>query len=297
MPDSGFLMQMPEQRGSFDGEWFVEEAAGRAQLGIHVRSLLHQETSEYQDIAVYDTSFFGKLLTLDNLVMLTERDEFVYHEMLTHVPLLSIPEPREVLIIGGGDCGCAREALRHPLTRVVQCEIDERVTRACEHHFSWVAPTLADSRLELVFGDGIRFVEDQEESFDVVIIDSTDPVGAAAGLFSSEFYQQVARALKPGGVMVAQTESPHWGSRIVTEVYRQIRSVFPGVEAFLGSVPTYPSGCWSWAYAGRDRRPHDYFDLRRVAELEPGCRYYNRSLQTGAFALPTFARQAVDPSA
>jgi spermidine synthase len=288
-------IEMTGATGRFDGEWFTEEDSGSVRLGLRVSERLHEETTPYQHLAVYQTRFFGKVLTLDNLIMLTERDEFVYHEMLTHVPLCSIQEPKAVLVIGGGDCGIIREALRHPsVERVVQCEIDERVTRVCETYFDWVAPTITDPRVDLQFADGVAYIERHAGEFDLIIIDSTDPIGPAVGLFQREFYGKVAGALKPGGIMVAQTESPHWGAKLVGPIYGEIRQAFTNVHAYVGFIPTYPSGMWCWAYASNDRTPATFFTNARARALSAACRYYNPAIQSAAFALPTFAARAVD---
>lgn len=285
---------LPVGRGRRVGEWFEEENVGAARLGLRIRTLLHEERSPFQKLSLYDTAFFGKVLTLDDVVMLTERDEFVYHEMLVHVPLCSMPRPRRVLIIGGGDCGALREVLRHPeIERAVQCDIDERVTRVSERFFPWVRETLADPRAEAVFEDGVAYIDRHEGEFDLIAVDSTDPIGPAAGLFAGEFYRRVIRALRPGGVMTAQTESPHWNPDLVADIYREMKASFPRVAAYGCWIPTYPSGCWTMAYASPDRSPTDHFDESRAAALETGCRYYNRALQTAAFALPNFARSVV----
>ncbi len=286
---------MPASRGFVEDGWFFEEDSGATRLGIRIHRKLHEETTPYQTIHVYETGFFGRMLTLDDIMMFTERDEFVYHEMLVHVPLCSIPEPRQVLIIGGGDCGCLREALKHPsVERVVQCDIDERVTAVSREFFPWVEKAAADPRAELLFEDGVAYIERNRDTFDLVIIDSTDPKGPAVGLFLSEFYQKVGAALKPGGVMVAQTESPHWGAAAVGAIYGQLRGAFAHVSTFLGYIPTYPSGSWSWAYAGKDHRHDAFFDEARVAALEPSCLYYNREVHRAAFALPTFVRRTTE---
>lgn len=281
----------PRVFGECRDGWFSEEIRDETRFSIRVHEKLHEETSEYQKITVYDTPAFGKVLTIDDLVMLTDRDEFVYHEMLTHLPLLSLPDPKSVLIIGGGDCGCIREALKHPVEHVIQCEIDERVTRVSEQTFDWVAPTIADPRVELVFDDGCRYLESRPGSFDLVIVDSTDPVGPAVGLFRAPFYKQVARSLKPGGVLVAQTDTPHWSQDGVRRTYSELRSVFAHVDPYLGAIPTYPSGLWSWCYASNDHGPHEYFDAARAAEIGKTARYYHPDLQRGAFAVPAFARE------
>lgn len=284
----------PETTGFVDGDWYYEEDAGAIRLGMRITERLHRSRSAYQELTVYQTAFFGKLLTLDDVIMFTERDEFVYHEMLTHLPLVTIREPRSVLIIGGGDCGCLREALRHPgIERVVLCDIDEQVTRVCEQHFDWVAPAIADPRAELHFTDGVAFIEGQQAAFDLVIVDSTDPKGPGVGLFTAAFYAKVTRALKPGGVMVAQTESPHWDAPMVGAIYEQLRQAFGHVTAYTGAIPSYPSGYWTWAWASPDHEPDAFFAAERAAAVEPGCAYYNAQIHRAAFALPTFVRRAL----
>jgi spermidine synthase len=287
-------VQLMEASGFYDGRWFTEEDFGAIRLSMRVYERLHVERSEYQEIAVYDTGFFGRVLTLDDCVMFTERDEFVYHEMLTHVPLVTIPEPKDVLVIGGGDCGILREALKHPsITRAVQCEIDERVTAVCDEYFPWVDDVKRDPRTTLAYEDGVAFIERHAGEFDLIVIDSTDPVGPAVGLFQREFYAKVARALKPGGVMVAQTESPHWAAGVVSDIYREIGHAFDEVHAYMGYIPTYPSGAWCWAYASNGRTPSRFVDRERAARVAESCLYYNTDIQTAAFALPTFAARAM----
>ncbi|MEM7262670.1 MAG: polyamine aminopropyltransferase [Planctomycetota bacterium] len=285
-------LESPIFTGTFDGSYVTEEAYG-ARFSLRIRRLLHEERSSFQKIAVYESEEFGNVLTLDDLVMLTERDEFVYHEMLTHVPLLSLSDPKSVLIIGGGDCGCIREVLRHPVERIVQCEIDERVTRVCEEHFPWVREVVADSRVELVFDDGAEFLRRHRGEFDLVIIDSTDPTGPALGLFTPEFYRSAAASLRPGGALVAQTESPHYAPELVGRIYERIGTAFAHTHLYVGSIPTYPSGYWTWAYASNDRQPHDDFDEERAVQIGDECLYYQPELQRGAFALPAFVKRAL----
>lgn len=282
------------KKGLFEGDWYYEEDAGGVRLGMRVSEKLHEEQSPFQKIAVYQTPFFGRLLTLDGMVMLTERDEFVYHEMVTHLPLCGLLAPRRVLILGGGDCGCLREVLRHPnIEQVVQCDIDQRVTEVCERYFDWVTPARSDPRAQVLFDDGVAYIEHQRASFNLIIVDSTDPIGPGIGLFLHDFYDKVARALAPGGVMVAQTESPHWSAPMVGAIYSELKQSFAQVAPYCGAVPTYPSGFWTWAWASNDTRPDAHFDAQRARQLEPGCSYYNADIHRAAFALPTFARQAV----
>ncbi len=295
---NGPQVHMEANRGGLKDGWFFEENQGSSSFGIRVSEHLHSERSEYQKIDVYDSEFFGRFLTLDDLMMFTERDEFVYHEMLTHLPLCSLPTPERVLIVGGGDCGCAREILRHPCVRqVVQCDIDERVTRVCEGFFKWLAPVLESPRFEALFADGIEYLRHCEGDFDLIIIDSTDPIGPAVGLFQSAFFETARRALRPGGVLVNQTESVHWSSELVAAVVGQMREVFPQVATYWGAIPTYPSGSWCWSYASETRSPADFFDAERAELVARDCRYYHPAMQSAAFALPLFLRRALEEEA
>lgn len=284
----------PNVGGASEG-WYTEEHQGVARFGVAIRAHLHHEKTPWQTIDVYDSEFFGRLLTLDDLVMFTERDEFVYHEMLTHVPLCALESPRRVLVLGGGDAGCAREALRHrSVEQVVQCEIDERVTRVCQQHFDWVGPTLEDPRVDAVFDDGVQYIRDHEGHFDLIVVDSTDPIGPAVGLFQANFFAAAARALAPGGVLVNQCESVHWSSELVARISAQMREAFAHVHHYWGAIPTYPGGSWCWGWASADRRPDDFFDVERAREIEKDCRYWSADLQSAAFALPRFLRQALE---
>ncbi len=290
----GAAGQMQPNRGFVEDGWFYEEDQQSTRLGIRIDEHLHSEQSRWQKIDVYRSAFHGNILTLDDLVMLTTRDEFVYHEMLTHVPLCALDDPREVLIIGGGDCGCIREILRHRcVERVVQCEIDERVTRVSADYFDWVRPVTADARVELVFDDGVRYIEQNAGRFDLVIIDSTDPIGPAVGLFLAEFYVKVAAALREGGVMAAQTEAPFWYPAELGRIHVQMREAFEHVQHYWGTIPTYPSGSWTWAFASNQRRAADHFDVARAAEVGKHTRYWTPELQSACFALPTFMQQAI----
>jgi len=282
-------------RGILENGWHTEEDFNALRLGLRVDEVLHEERSEFQDIAVYRSEFFGRILVLDGLIMLTERDEFVYHEMLTHVPLCSLPEPKSALVIGGGDCGCLREILKHEsIERAVLCEIDRRVTEVSAEHFPWVEAVAQDPRVELVFDDGVAYMEARQGEFDLVIVDSTDPIGAAVGLFLRDFYAKVAKSLRPGGVMVAQTESPHYSAALCGKIRREMREAFAHVDSYLGFIPTYPSGCWSWSYASNDTKWDSYLDEERAARIAQSTRYYNPQLHRAAFALPNFARDAFE---
>jgi spermidine synthase len=276
-------------------EWFYEHYKDLSAIGIHIRKLIHEERSEFQAIKVYDTVGHGRLLTLDDMVMLTELDEFVYHDLLSHIPLCIHEDPKEVLVVGGGDGGSVREVLKHRgVRRVVQCEIDERVTRVCQEYIPTVAGHLEDPRVELVFADAVEYVRAHAGTFDAILVDSTEPIGPAAGLFGRDFFVDLRRALRPGGVISAQTESPFYAADTVRAVFGVLRGVFPEVHAYYGAVPTYPSGCWTFALASDGRTPENV-DMARAKALT--SRYFNAAVARGAFALPEFIRRLVEPGA
>lgn len=290
-PDSASIQADPA-RGFVDQGWFTEEHRESCRVGIRIADILHEEVTPHQRIVVYESPFFGKVLTLDDLVMLTERDEFVYHEMLVHVPLLAHPQPRSALVVGGGDCACLRELLKHSeLERIVLCELDEAVTQVCERFLPWVAAATKDPRVVLRFEDAVRYVSDTAERFDVIVVDSTDPVGPAARLFERRFYRAARRVLRPGGVLAAQSESPHWSAELVSRIFSELRTVFPHVAPYLGGVPSYPSGFWSWAYASENPPPEGPVGVERSRAIAAQCRYYNPEAHRGAFLLPTFVRE------
>ncbi|RIV17049.1 polyamine aminopropyltransferase [Alicyclobacillaceae bacterium I2511] len=270
--------------------WFTERQTQNLSIGLRVAATLHTEQTPYQSLAVYDTVEYGRLLVLDGCVMTTDADEFVYHEMMTHVPLHTHPQPRSVLVVGGGDGGVVREVLKHPsVERVVLAEIDERVVAVAKEFFPAIAQGLNDPRVELQMGDGIRYVQDHPDEFDVILVDSTDPVGPAVGLFQEPFYQSIYRALKADGLMVAQSESPFANKQIVHDVFHIAKRVFPQAFLYLASVPTYPTGLWSFTLGTKKYHPlQDVSDLRLQQ-----TRYYTGDVHKAAFALPAFVRQHI----
>ena len=270
--------------------WFTEavEDEGVA-FSLAIDDRVHEEQSEYQHIEVYRTRRWGRLLVLDGCVMLTERDEFLYHEMMAHPALFAHREPRRVAIVGGGDCGILREVLRHPgVEHALQVELDERVTRVAETHCPDLCGAHDDERAELRFTDGLRWIREAEpESLDVVIVDSTDPVGPAAGLFTREFLSDVRSALGPGGIVVQQSESPllHRDS-VIAPLHRAAGEAgFDGVHTLTFPVPSYPSGWWSATLMVNGGDPRNF----READSEEKpfeTRYYNADIHRAALAVP-----------
>ncbi|HVE91209.1 MAG TPA: polyamine aminopropyltransferase [Actinomycetota bacterium] len=255
--------------------------------------LLHSEQSPFQHIEVYEHEYFGRVLVLDHTIQTTLTDEFAYHELLVHPALCSLPEPRDVLIIGGGDGGTLRRVLEHGPVRAVQCEIDEAVTRVSREHLPEVsAGALDDPRAELVFDDGAAYAAAHPAEFDAVIVDSTDPVGAAAVLVSESFYRDCLKALKPGGVLVAQTGSPLYQANEFRVAVSNMSRVFDVVEPYFGIVPTYPGAYWSWTAATQgppvSRAPMAVV-RGRMSSRNLSCGYYTPELHRSLFAVPGFA--------
>ncbi len=272
-------------------EWFTEycEEGGSA-FGLQLKEKLHDETTPYQRIEIYATTHFGNLMVIDGFVMLTARDNFLYHEMMAHPALFTHPQPRRVTIIGGGDCGTLREVLRHPgITQVVQVEIDERVTRLSEQYFPELCESNRDARASFDFGDGIRRMKEADAgSIDVIIVDSTDPIGPAKGLFTEDFYRDCYHALGNDGVLVQQSESPllHYDS-IIRPMHRAMRAAgFSDSISLQFPQPCYPSGWWTATLAGK-KSVRDFRSADAGKKPFP-TRYYNAAIHQGALAQPEF---------
>lgn len=276
---------------ALDHTWYTEQWAEQgAAISLKIRDKVHDEQSTYQRIEIYETETFGTLMTLDGLVMVTDRDNFIYHEMMSHPALFTHPNPRRVLIIGGGDCGTLREVLKHSTVELAeQVELDERVTRVAEKFFPDLCASNDDPRARLHFADGIEWVaRAAPSSYDVIIIDSTDPVGPAAGLFSETFYRDCLRALGKDGIVVGQSESPLFHAELIRSVHRALRSAgFRDVLTLNFPQCTYPSGWWSATLAGNGR-PLATFREDDVAAKRVSTRYYNRAIHTAARAAPQF---------
>ena len=264
--------------------WFSERQTQNLGINLRVRETLLVEQTPFQELAVYDTYQYGRMLVLDGAIQTTEADEFVYHEMITHVPLVTHPHAREVLVIGGGDGGTVREILKHrDVKRVCLVEIDERVVAAARRFLPGLSCALDDPRAELIVTDGAEHVRGKRGSFDVIIVDSTDPVGPAVKLFQPDFYRAIHGALTPEGLFVAQCKSPYLDRKLIRDVLGMVRSLFPVVLVYTAAIPTYPSGFWSFVLGSRLHHPLE-FDESRAEKLE--TRYYSPEIHRAAFVLP-----------
>lgn len=276
--------------------WFSEiSAPDGAAFSLKITEKLHEERSPYQHIEIFATEGFGNLMVIDGCTMLSTRDNFLYHEMMSHPALFTHPDPKRVCIIGGGDCGTLREVLKHPgVEQAVQIDIDERVTRLAEIYFPELTASNADARALLLFEDGVRWIQQAEAgSLDLIIVDSTDPVGPAVGLFTSDFYAECRRALGSGGILVQQSESPLYHMRILAGMHAAMRSAgFSEARTLFFPQAIYPSGWWSATMAGSDRELAD-FRAEDAARKGFETLYYNAEIHRAALAQPEFFRRAL----
>ncbi|PKM40254.1 MAG: spermidine synthase [Firmicutes bacterium HGW-Firmicutes-8] len=271
--------------------WYTEKQTGNLGITCKITGTLHVEKTEFQHIAVIDTLQFGRMLVLDGMVQTTIQDEFVYHEMITHVPLNTHRSPKNVLVIGGGDGGAIREIIKHPAVgHAVLVEIDRRVVEVSRELLPEISCGLDSPKVTVIYDDGIKHVRENPDTYDVIMVDSTEPVGPAVELFSGEFYRSIYNALKPDGLFVAQTESPFFNADLITSCHQKISKVFPLTKLYLASVPTYPSGLWSFTMGSKKYDPED-IDSSAV----PGypTKYYTAEVHKGAFMLPRFVEELI----
>ena len=274
--------------------WFNEEHDySGSSIGFRVTKKLHEEKTPFQTIAIYDTTDWGKLMTIDGCMMVTTRDNFFYHEMMSHPSLYTHANPKNVVIIGGGDCGTLREVLRHKsVESAIQVEIDERVTRLAEQYFPELCESNHDPRAQLLFIDGIKWMaEAKPESLDVIIIDSTDPIGPAEGLFNAAFYKTCLQALRPDGIIVQQSESPLAHLPLLSDIRNALTTAgFESLKTICFPQPCYPSGWWSGTMA-RKRGTLDAFREADAAAKPFATQYYNLDIHKAALAQPEFLKR------
>ena len=275
--------------------WYSELHNGNSGLTLKIDRVLESLVSPFQRIEVLQNNDFGKLLVLYGSLMVADNDKNAYNEMLAHVPLFSHPSPKEVLIIGGGDCGCLTEVLAHPeVERCTMCEIDEMVVEVSKKHFPKLTKGLDDRRANLKFQDGKKFIEESDEKFDIVLLDLSDPIGHAADLFQKTFHQTVFDRLNNDGIMVAQSESPFFNQKTIKLMYENLRGIFPIVKMYTCFMPIYPSTLWSFAFCSKKYDPIDDFDKDRLTKSSPKTQYYNHDIHLGSFLLPQFAKELVE---
>ena len=277
--------------------WFSELHTPDVKFSLRVNKLLYSEESEYQRIDVFDTPEFGRVLALDGNVMLTERDEFIYDEMMTHVPMAVHPNIRKVLIIGAGDGGVVRELTRfEQVERIDLVEMDEMVVEACRRYLPGNACRLDDERVHIYYENGLKFIRKKEDEYDLIIVDSTDPFGPSEGLFTREFYGNCYNALKEDGIMVNQQGSPFYAedASAMQRSHKRIASTFPISRVYQAHIPTFAAGYWLFGFASKKYHPIDDLDAAAWKALNMRTRYYTTKLHVGAFYLPAFLEQMLE---
>lgn len=278
-------------------EWFTEvcEECGSA-FSLKVKQKLHEEQTDFQKIEIYETTKYGNLMVIDGFIMLSDRDNFLYHEMMSHPALYTHPTPNNVLVVGGGDCGTLKEVLKHPEVKLAQqVEIDERVTRLSEQYFPSLCESNNDPRAELHFVDGIKWVKEADAGYyDVIIVDSTDPIGPAEGLFNEAFYRDCHRALGEQGILVQQSESPLYHVALIKAMRDAMRRAgFDQVHTLDFPQPVYPSGWWSATMAGKSWSLGNY----READINDKpfkTRYYNCEIHKAAMVEAPILAEKLD---
>lgn len=272
--------------------WYSELHEGLSGLTIKVDRIVESKQSDFQRIDILDSKDFGKLLVLYGSLMIAENDNNAYNEMITHVPLYSHPAPKNVLIIGGGDCGALTEVMKHPeVESCVMCEIDQMVVEVCKVHFPEHTAGIEDNRAKVIFEDGKKYIENSDEKFDIIILDLSDPIGPAADLFQKEFHQRVFDTLADDGILVAQTESPFYNKKTVSALFKNLTGIFPICKMYTCFMPIYPSSYWSFGFCSKKYDPISDFDKKRYENQNLETKYYNGDIHVGAFALPNFVKE------
>lgn len=276
--------------------WFTEDHTDHVKFSIRVDRHVESVQSDFQKIDVFKTPEFGKILVIDGYIMLTEKDEFMYHEMITHVPMCVNPNIKNILVIGAGDGGTVRELTRYSsVERIDMVEIDKKVVDICKEHLPFTASKFNDERVNLYFEDGLKFVKTKTNEYDLIIVDSTDPIGPGLELFTQEFYENCYKALKEDGILVNQHESPYYKREAdsMQRVHKKIKTVFPKAFVYQVHIPTYGSGHWLFGFASKKYGPVDIKESNWNA-LGLTTRYYNTDIHKGAFALPNYVKTLLE---
>lgn len=276
--------------------WYTEQHTRDVRFSIKVSDVLYTNKSEIQQIDIFESLEFGRFLTLDGLMMLTEKDEFIYHDMMVHVPMAVKSDARKILVIGGGDGGTVRELAKYPgIESIDLVEIDEEVVKVCQKYLPQTASCLDDKRVTIHYEDGLRYIRNIIDEYDIILVDSTDPFGPGEGLFTREFYGNCYKALKADGILVNQHESPYYDhyANSMKRAHKRIEEYFPISRVYQAHIPTYPSGHWLFGFASKQLDPINDVDSGKWEELGIYTKYYNSDLHKGCFALPTYVNEAL----
>lgn len=274
--------------------WVTEKYGDDAGLTFKIKEILVTEESLYQRLDIIDTYKYGRVMLLDGLVMLTQKDEFVYHEMITAIAAISLKHRNRALVIGGGDGGTVRELAKYDFEKIIEVEIDECVVRNSKKFLDFTACGYDRENVEVIIGDGIDFVKNAHERFDLIIIDSTDPFGAAEGLFSGDFYKNVYNILSEDGIVVAQAENPYYNPDWFLRSRNNMESAFKGSSRiYCAFIPTYPSGMWLFSIGYKNFGLHNFFDDQIYNKNLDTYKYYNKEIHKACFVLPQFVKNLI----
>ncbi|GAA0071125.1 polyamine aminopropyltransferase [Clostridium sardiniense] len=277
--------------------WYTEEHTDKVRFSIKVEEQLFKGQSDFQRIDVFKSQEFGTFFTLDGLMMVTEKDEFIYHDMIVHVPMATNPDIKNVLVIGAGDGGTVRELTRYKsIEKIDMVEIDKMVVDVCKEYLPQTSSKLDDERVTLYFEDGLKFVRTVEDKYDLIIVDSTDPFGPGEGLFTKEFYGNCFKALKEDGILVNQHESPYYESyaKSMKRAHKRIKESFPVCRVYQAHIPTYPSGHWLFGFASKKYDPINSESIEEWNNLGLKTKYYNTDLHKASFALPNYVKEMLE---
>lgn len=268
--------------------WFTEKQTGNFGITAKIKQTFVSERTDFQELQMVETEEWGNMLILDDMVMTTEKDEFVYHEMVAHVPLFTHPNPKNVLVVGGGDGGAIREVLKHQsVERVTLVDIDGKVIEYSKKYLPTIASGYNDKRVEVKVEDGFMYIANSKKDFDVIMVDSTEPVGPAVNLFTKGFYAAIHEALTDDGVFVAQTDNPWFKADLIKQAFHDVQEIFPVTRLYTANVPTYPSGLWTFTMGSKI---HDPLKVKEERFFEMETKYFTPEIHFASFVLPKFVK-------
>ena len=277
--------------------WFNEAYTDNCLFSINIEEQLHSEKSDFQQIDFYTSKDFGTFFTLDGYMMVNEKDEFIYHDMIVHVPMATNPKIKKVFVIGGGDGGSVRELSRYKTIESIDLvEIDERVVRLCQEYLPITASKLEDPRVTMFFADGLKFVQGKKGVYDLIIVDSTDPIGPGEGLFTTSFYRDCYDALNSHGIMINQHESPYYNGDVaeMKKAHNKLNKTFDLCQVYQFHMPTYASGHWLFGFASKGLDPVKDHQVESWEKLQLYTKYYNSDIHKACFALPTYVKELLE---
>lgn len=264
--------------------WLTEDEYDNLKISYRIKDIIFNQQSSFQDVMILNSYNFGRMLVLDGIVQTTSVDGYIYNEMISHVPMTIHPNPKKVLIIGGGDCGVAKEICKYEeVEHIDMVEIDELVVKACREYLPEVSGRLSDSRVQFIFDDGVKFAANKKNEYDLIIVDSSDPIGPAKVLFEKSFYQSLHTALKDDGIMVCQSQSPIFHADVMKQSYSRVGELFNEVKMYTAVVPTYPGGLWSFTIGSKK-----YIEAKPDRLTNKQTSYVNEQIVESCFSLPQF---------